>query len=214
MKKSKKVNPASGKNVANLAVLASGNGSNFAAIAEAIKRDCLKARIKLLITDNEIAFVRLRARKLKIKDVFINPKDFKSRFCFDKKIAEILIREEINFVVLAGYMRILSPYLVKKFKNRILNIHPAILPAFKGEGAIKRAFEYGCKLTGVTVHFVDEEVDHGPVILQDSLQIKPDMSLRTLEKKIHNLEHKLYPQALKIILEKKVRIHKRNVKIS
>ncbi|MCM8830859.1 MAG: phosphoribosylglycinamide formyltransferase [Candidatus Omnitrophica bacterium] len=195
----------------NIAVLASGNGTNFEAIAKAIKKGYIKANLKILITDREDAFVRVRARKFKVKEIFINPKNFKSRLDFDKQIIKILKKENIDLVVLAGYMRILTSYFVKAFRNRILNIHPALLPAFKGIDAIKRAYNYGCKITGVTVHFVDEELDHGPIILQEAVKINATDTLEKLEQKIHNLEHKLYPKAIKLFIEKRLKTKKRLV---
>jgi len=197
----------------NIAVLASGNGTNFQALAKAICKQRLKAKIKLLITDKRTSFVRKRAESLGIRDIFINPREFKSDREFDKKIVKILREERVDLVILAGYMRIISSYFVKSFNNKILNIHPAILPAFKGTNAISRAFKYGCKVTGVTVHFIDEKVDHGPIILQETIEIGKGMSEEELEGRIHRLEHKLYPQALKLILDKKVRVKGRNVKI-
>jgi len=198
----------------NIAVLASGNGSNFEAIAKAVKSRYLKAKVKLLITDKQKAFVRKRARKFKIKDIFINPKDYSLRVNFDKELVKILQKERIDLIVLAGYMRILSPYFVKRYKNRILNIHPALLPSFKGEQAIERAFAYGCKITGVSVHFVDEKVDHGPIILQDAVVITKGLGLKELERKIHCLEHKLYPLAIKLFVEGRLKVSGRHVKIS
>ena len=197
----------------NIAILASGRGTNFEAIAKAIKTGKLKANLKLLITDNENAYVRKRAKKFKVKDIFVDPKKFKNRIDFDKEIVKILKREKIDLVVLAGFMRILSGYFVKKFKNKILNIHPAILPAFKGTNAIERAYNYGCKVTGVTIHFVDEKVDHGPIILQEVVKIEEEMSLEKLEEKIHRLEHKLYPKAIKLFLKGRLKVKGRNVKI-
>ena len=116
----------------NIAVLASGNGTNFEALAKAAEKGYFKANIKLLLTDKKGAFARKRAEKFGIKDIFINPKGFRSRLDFDKKIVSILRKEKISLVILAGYMRIISPYFVKSFKNKIINIHPALLPAFKG----------------------------------------------------------------------------------
>lgn len=197
----------------NIAILASGNGSNFQAIVTAQRKRLFIADIKLLITDKETAFVRHRAKKLGVKDIFINPEKFKNREEFDKELVEILKQEKINLVVLAGFMRILSPYFIKNFKDRIINIHPAILPAFKGVNAIKRAFDYGCKVTGITVHFVEDKIDHGPIILQETITITPEMDLEKLEDKIHRREHKLYPFAVKLFAEKKLRIKGRNVTI-
>ncbi|MDP2923965.1 MAG: phosphoribosylglycinamide formyltransferase [Candidatus Omnitrophota bacterium] len=197
----------------NIAVLASGNGTNFEAIAQAVKKGYIKANLKILLTDKQNAYVRIRAKKFKVKEKFINPKNFKSRLGFDKKIAAILIKEKIDLVVLAGFMRILTPHFVKKFKNRIINIHPALLPAFKGANAIERAYRHGCKLTGATIHFVDEKVDHGPIILQEVVEIKKGMGLAELEKDIHNLEHKLYPLAINLFLGKKIKKNGCQIKI-
>jgi len=195
----------------NIAVLASGNGTNFEALVKAVKKKRLKAGITLLITDKDKAFVRKRAKRLGVKDIFIDPKKFKSRLEFDKEILKTLRREKAGLIALAGYMRIISPYFVRSFKNKIINIHPALLPAFKGTDSIARALAYGCKTTGVTVHFVDEKVDHGPIILQEAVTIRPKEKLKTLEKRVHKLEHKLYPLAVKLIVEKKLRIKGRNV---
>lgn len=197
----------------NLAILASGSGSNFQALVDAQKKGYFKAKIKLLITDKEKAFVRKRADKFKIKHVFIDPKKFKSRVSFDKEVVKVLRREKIDFILLAGFMRIISPYFVRSYKNKIINIHPALLPLFKGTDAIKRALNSGAKATGVTVHFVDEKIDNGPIILQESIKIKANTKLKDLEKKIHSLEHKLYPQAVKLLLEKKVKIRGGKVSI-
>ena len=197
----------------NIAVLASGDGTNFEALAKAIKKQKLKAEIKFLIADKREAPARKRAEHLGIQDIFINPKGFKSRLAFDREIVKILKKEKIKLVILAGYMRVISPFFIRSFKQKILNIHPALLPAFKGVDAIGRAFRYGCKVTGVTVHFVDELVDHGPIILQEAVKITKKMTEKILEKKIHRLEHKLYPFALKLILDKRVRVRGRDVKI-
>jgi len=197
----------------NIAVLASGNGSNFQALAKAISKQKINAKIKILITDKKNSFVRKRANNLDIKETFVDPNKFKSELAFDKKIIEILKKEKIDLIILAGYMKLITPFFVKNFNNKILNIHPSLLPAFKGVGAIRRAYEYGCKITGVTIHFIDEEIDHGPIILQETIKIEKGMSEKKLEEKVHNLEHKLYPKALKLILDKKIKVRGRQVEI-
>ncbi|OQX87418.1 MAG: phosphoribosylglycinamide formyltransferase [Candidatus Omnitrophica bacterium 4484_70.2] len=198
----------------NIAILASGKGTNFEAIVRAVKKgDIRNVQVKLLVTDREEAFVRKRARRLKIKEVFIDPSNFSFREDFEKALVRVLVREKVELVVLAGFMRILSSYFIKKFKNKILNIHPSLLPAFKGVNAIERAYKYGVKITGVTVHFVDEKVDHGPIILQGAVKVKPGESLEEVEKKIHKLEHNLYPQAIKLLVEKRLKIKGRCVEI-
>jgi len=200
--------------VKNMAVLASGRGTNFEAIAKAVKRGYIRANLKLLITDKEEAPVREKAKRFKVKEVFIDPKNFKTRKDFDKEVVKLLRREKIDLVILAGFMRIITPYFVKAFKNRILNIHPALLPSFKGTEAIKRAYDYGVKVTGVTVHFVDEKVDHGPIILQEALKIKEKESLESLEERIHKIEHRLYPKAIKLFLERRIKVRARRVAIN
>ncbi len=197
-----------------MAVLASGRGTNFEAIAKAVKRGYIRANLKLLITDKEEAPVREKAKRFKVKEVFIDPKNFKTRKDFDKEVVKLLRREKIDLVILAGFMRIITPYFVKAFKNRILNIHPALLPSFKGTEAIKRAYDYGVKVTGVTVHFVDEKVDHGPIILQEALKIKEKESLESLEERIHKIEHRLYPKAIKLFLERRIKVRARRVAIN
>jgi phosphoribosylglycinamide formyltransferase-1 len=197
--------------VINIAVLASGSGSNFEAIAKSVKEGYIKAGLKLLITDKPDSYVRVRARKFGIKDVFVNPKDFKTREDFDKELVNILKKEDVGLVALAGFMRIISPYFINAFRNKILNIHPAILPSFKGVEAIGQAYEYGVKVTGVTVHFVDEKMDHGPIILQEALDIKSGESLEELEERIHKIEHKLYPKAIKLFSEGKLKVESRKV---
>ena len=192
-----------------IAILASGSGSNFEAIVAACKKKYFKADIRLLITDKENAFARVRAKKLGVKDIFVDLKNFSSRIEFDKYIVAILKKEKIDLVLLAGYMKIISPFFVKSFKNKILNIHPSLLPAFTGVRSIERAYNSGCKVTGVTVHFVDEQLDHGPIVLQEAIKITPKMSLLKLEKKIHMLEHKLYPLAIKLLIQNKLHITSR-----
>ena len=198
----------------NIAILASGKGTNFNALAKAIDRGYIEANLKLLITDKEKALVRKKAKNLGIKNEFVDPKKYKNRREFDRQLVKLLKKERINLIILAGYMRILTPYFIKNFKNKIINIHPALLPAFRGVDAIARAFDYGCKLTGVTIHFVNEKVDHGPIILQKHLKILPGMHLKQLQEKIHRIEHKLYPLAIKLIQEGRIKINGRQVKIN
>ena len=191
----------------NICVFASGFGSNFQAIIDACKKKKIKkGHVTLLITDNKNAYARQRARKAGIDQIYCNPKDFPSKKDWEKHLGSILKKHRIDLVVLAGFMRILSPYFVRQFMDKTINIHPALLPAFPGAHAIKDAFDYGVKVTGVTVHFIDEKVDHGPIILQESLEVKKTDSLKTLEKKIHKVEHRLYPKAINILLSGKYRI--------
>ena len=196
----------------NFVVLVSGNGSNLKAIIDAVKRKKIKSHLGLVISDNKKAYALKRAEKAKIPSAFIDPKAFSKREAFDRAILAELKLFNIDFVVLAGFMRILSPYFIKQYSGRILNIHPALLPSFKGAHAIKDAFEYGAKVTGVTVHFVDEKVDHGPIIMQQSVEIKKKDTLQALEDRIHKIEHKFYPKVIQLFENKKLKIVGRKVK--
>ena len=195
----------------NLAIFASGNGSNFSAIVKAIKQHKIKVKLVILICDNLKAFVIKRAQKAGVQVILVSRVDFASRVDFEKAIIQRLRSYKIDLIVLAGFMRMLSPAFVKQYRNRILNIHPSLLPAFKGSQAIKDAFDHKATCTGVTVHFVDEEMDHGPVILQEQIKIKNSDTLISLEKRIHLLEHKLYPQAIKLFSSGKMRLRGRRV---
>ncbi|MCF7874667.1 MAG: phosphoribosylglycinamide formyltransferase [Candidatus Omnitrophica bacterium] len=201
------------KTKTNLAILASGNGSNFEAIIKAVKKGYLSIGKCILITDKKDAYVRERAKKYKIKEIFVDPASFKNKKEYEKKLVEIHDKEKIDLIALAGYMKILSPFFVKYFKNKILNIHPSLLPSFSGKDAIENAYNYGCKITGVTVHFVSNAVDSGPIIMQKTVSIEEGMQLDELENKIHKTEHKLYPKAIRLFLKNKLKIEGRRVKI-
>ena len=179
------------------AVLASGKGTNLQAILDALKKKKIKASLKVVFSDRADALALARAVKANVPVVaHIPPKKFASREAFDEAVAEFLKKEGVSFVVLAGYMRILSPVFIRAFSGRILNIHPALLPAFKGAHAIRDAFDYGVKIAGVTVHLVDEEVDHGPIVAQVPVEIAPKETLASLENRIHKVEHLLYPKVI------------------
>ena len=198
----------------NIAVFASGRGTNFSAIAQAVKSGRLKVNLALLVCDNPQAPVLNKAKKLKIKIALVKRKSFFSKKDFEEEIIRSLKEEGIDLVVMAGFMRMLSPDFVKAYKNRIINIHPALLPSFKGAHAIKDAFDYGVKVTGVTAHFVDEEMDHGAIILQKEVEIKETDTLSSLEAKIHKVEHALYPEAVKLITLGKVKLKGRRARIT
>lgn len=189
----------------NLAIFASGNGSNFSAIIRAIKKRKIKVKSVILVCDKPDAFVIKRAQKAKVPIILARGEDFTSKLNFEAAIIQRLKDYKINLIALAGFMRILSPSFVKKYRNRIMNIHPSLLPAFKGAHAIKDAFDSGAKTTGVTVHFIDEKVDHGPVILQQKVMIRKNDTLTRLEKRIHAVEHKLYPEAIKLFIRGKIK---------
>lgn len=197
----------------NIAVFASGNGSNFQAIASAVKAKSLRVCLKLLVCDNPQAFVLKRAQKAKVEPFLINRGGYQSKEDFEGAIISRLKKEKIDLIVLAGFMRILSPKFINEYKNKILNIHPSLLPAFKGAHAIADAFNYGVKVTGVTVHIVDEQMDHGPVILQEALKISEKDTLESIEKKIHAVEHRIYPATIRIFTQGKIKIEGRRVRV-
>ena len=197
----------------NIAVFASGRGTNFSAILRAIKNGSLKVNLALLVCDQPGAGVLSRARRGKVKIALIKRSDYPDKAEFERKIIDLLRDNKIDIVVMAGFMRVLSPDFVKEYKNRIVNIHPALLPSFKGVEGIKDAFSYGVKVTGVTVHIVDEEMDHGPIILQEPVKITEDDTLESLEAKVHKAEHKLYPKAISLLAEGRLKFEGRKVRL-
>lgn len=192
-------------------MFASGRGSNFEALARAARGGSMGAKLVLLISDNPDAYVIKRALRHGVSVVVVKREDFSSRQEFERAIQEALKRYSIDLIVLAGFMRMLSPGFVKKYRLRILNIHPALLPAFKGSCAIKDAFDYGVRVTGVTVHFVDEKMDHGPIILQEALPVRRGETLASLEARIHKVEHRLYPAAVRLFCKGRLRVAGRKV---
>jgi len=185
---------------AKLAVFCSGYGSNFQAILDAIRGKKIAAEVALMVCDNPKAYSLKRANRHGIPVVLIDPKLFRSREDYERVIVRILKNEDVDLVILAGFMRILTPTVIRAFPKRILNIHPALLPAFKGAHAIRDAFEAGVKETGVTVHYVTPQVDSGPAILQEKVKVSKNDTFKTLEMKIHRVEHRLYPAAIKKVL--------------
>jgi phosphoribosylglycinamide formyltransferase-1 len=196
-----------------IAVFASGRGSNFEAIAQAVKKGTIKAQLALLVCDNADAPVIQKAQRESVPVCLVCRNDFPSKAAFEDAIVARLREEKIDLIVLAGYMRIISPRIIGEYPDRIMNIHPALLPSFKGAHAIKDAYEYGVKTTGVTVHFVDEKTDHGPIILQQAIDIKPGESIDSLEERIHKVEHKIYPEAVRLFLEGRLKVTGRKVEL-
>ena len=201
-----------------LAILISGRGSNMQAILKAIKNQSIPINPVVVISSKPSARGLRIAKRFNVKTEIVESKGFQgSRWEYDQKIIDILSRngmtEKNSLICLAGFMRILSPEFIKKYKNRILNIHPAILPSFPGLDAQKRAVESGVKYSGCTVHFVDEGVDTGPILVQKVVKVKSDDTEETLAKRILAKEHKAYPEAVRLVAEKKIKIIGRNVKI-
>lgn len=198
----------------NIAIFASGRGTNFSAILRAVKKGIIKANLALLVCDNPKAKVLGKAKRAKIKIALVKKKDFSNPGDFEAKIVEHLEEGKIELIVLAGFMRLLSPDFIRRYKGRIMNIHPALLPSFKGAQGIKDAFDYGVKVTGATVHFVDEEMDHGPIILQQAIKIEENDTPESLEEKVHRAEHRLYPEAIRLYIEGILKIQGRKVVVS
>lgn len=186
---------------AKIAVFASGSGSNFQAIQESIERGELQAEIKLVVTDKPGAYVVTRANDKHIPVLALNPKEFESKEDYETKIAETLKELEVEWVVLAGYMRLIGSVLLSAYPSRIVNIHPSLLPSFPGKDAIGQAVAHGVKITGVTVHFVDEGMDTGPIIAQAAVPVV-DGDHEATETAIHQEEHKLYTSALQQLFSK------------
>lgn len=194
-----------------LAVLCSGRGSDLQSIIDAIQRGELQAEISIVITDKPNVPALTRAENAGIKNICVDRKKFSTRAEFEEEILKNL--SEIDLVVLAGFMRILSPDFVKKFSGRLMNIHPSLLPAFPGAHAHRDVLNYGVKISGCTVHFVDEGTDSGPIILQKAVEVKDDDTEETLAARVLEKEHEIYPQAIKLFVEGKLKIEGRKVKI-
>jgi phosphoribosylglycinamide formyltransferase-1 len=197
-----------------LGVLISGSGTNLQSIIDNIEEGYINnAEISVVISNKETAFGLKRAEKHNIPTAVVSHKEYKTREEFEKKIIDILEEYNIDYVILAGFMRVLSNFFITYYKNRILNIHPALLPSFPGVDAQKQAFDYGVRFSGCTVHFVDTGVDTGPIILQAVVPVLPDDTEETLKKRILAQEHKIYPYAIKLLVEDKLAIIGRKVKI-
>lgn len=195
------------------AVFASGNGSNLQAIIDAVQQGIIQAELALVFSDKRKAHALKRAEAAGIKTLCLERKDYAAPQSYDRDIIIYLKKENIDFIVLAGYMRLLTPFFVKEYRQKILNIHPSLLPSFKGTKAIKDTFTYGAKAAGVTIHLVDEKMDHGPIILQEAFKLTERETLESLEERIHEVEHKLYPKAVSLFVEGRLKIKGRKVKV-
>lgn len=187
-----------------IAVLCSGEGTNLQAILDAARRRALRARVGVVVSDNPGAYALVRAHRAGVPAVAVDPRRFRSRGAFDHALARVVDRFGARLVVLAGFMRILSPWFVRRYAGRILNIHPALLPAFPGAHAVRDALRRRVKLTGVTVHVVDAQVDHGPVVVQEAVPVRAGDTEERLLRRIHRVEHRLYPQAIGWMLQEAV----------
>lgn len=200
-----------------VAVLASGRGSNLQAIIDGIEAGQVQASIVAVISNKKDAVALERARKHGLKDLFVDPKPFAgqpdSRESYDRALLAILQQYDVELVLLAGYMKIVTAVLVNAYANRMMNIHPSLLPSFPGLDVQKKAIEWGCKLAGCTVHFVTEGVDEGPIILQAAVPILDDDTPETLAARILVQEHKLYSRAVQLFAEGRLRVDGRRVLI-
>lgn len=195
---------------ARVAVLASGVGSNL----QALLNDVIVGRkIVLVVSDHSDAPALERARDARVKDVFLDPKKQASRDEYDRELLKLLQAENITHVVLAGFMRILGTEIVEAYRWRMLNIHPSLLPAFPGDNSVKAAIDWGVKVAGVTVHFVDDDVDHGPIILQESIPVLRTDDEWELRARIQELEHRIYRVAVRAMLEDRIEVFGRYVTI-
>ncbi|MCU0643012.1 MAG: phosphoribosylglycinamide formyltransferase [bacterium] len=201
-----------------LAVLASGRGSNFEAILKSITSGKLKATIQVVISNKASAGALEIARNYNIPAVHISAKKFPEQEQFDEKLLAVVRECQANFIVLAGYLKMLSPAIIRAFKNRILNIHPALLPSFGGKGMYghhvhQAVLDYGCKVTGVTVHLVDEKYDTGVPVLQRCVPVLDDDDAESLAARVLKIEHQIYTEALQLFADDRIEIIGRSVKI-
>jgi phosphoribosylglycinamide formyltransferase-1 len=195
-----------------LGILISGRGSNFEAIARNVQAGKIPAEIGVVISNKEEAAGLAIARQMGLNALSI-PSKGKEREAFERELVAALRQYGVDLVCLAGFMRVLTPYFIREFKGRILNIHPALLPSFPGVEAQKQALEYGVKYTGCTVHFVDEGVDTGPVVAQATVPVLDDDTVETLAARILKEEHRIYTEAVCLVVEDKIRVEGRRVLI-
>jgi phosphoribosylglycinamide formyltransferase-1 len=179
-----------------LGLMASGSGSNVEAIAEAIAAGKLNAEIQVVVYNNPDAKVAARADRLGIPKVLLNHREFSSREALDQAIAETMRAYQVEWVIMAGWMRIVTQVLIDAFPQHILNIHPSLLPSFPGAHAIEQALKVGVKITGCTVHHVELKVDSGPIVIQAAVPVLPDDTLETLHQRIQVQEHRIFPMAI------------------
>jgi phosphoribosylglycinamide formyltransferase-1 len=200
-----------------IAVLASGRGSNLQAIIDGIEAGQVPAQLVAVISNKPDAVALERARKHAVQDIFIDPKPFAgrpdSREAYDRALLDVLEKLDVELVLLAGYMKIVTAVLVNAFTNRMMNIHPSLLPSFPGLDVQRKAIEWGCKLAGCTVHFVTEGVDEGPIIIQAAVPVFDRDTPEILAARILEQEHKIYPRAVQLFAEGRLKVEGRRVLI-
>ena len=197
--------------ILTLGILASGRGSNFQSIIESIDSGFLKAKIAVLITDNPEAYAIERAGKHGIEALVIRPRDFPDRDAYYLHVAGELNKRDVGLVILAGFMRVVGKALIDRFQDRIMNIHPALLPSFPGLHGQKQAVEYSVKISGCTVHFVDEGMDTGPIIIQAAVPAYHDDTEERLSERILKQEHRIFPYAIRLYSEGRISVEGRKV---
>ncbi len=195
------------------AVFVSGNGSNLQAIIDAVKAGEIKAELALVFSNRRKALGLKRAEEAGIKTLFLDRKHYGTPQSYDRDIVIHLKKEGIDFIVLAGYMKLLSAWFVKQYPNQIINVHPSLLPSFKGMNGIKDAFTYGVKQTGVTIHFVSAKMDQGPIIIQEAFKVTEKETLESLAEHIHKVEHKIFPKAIALFVDGRLKVKGRKVEI-
>lgn len=198
----------------NIAVFASGNGSNFQAIVDAKQAGKLDVNIELLVCDKPQAKVVERAKLAGVESFVFTPKNYENREAYEFEILSLLQVKKVDLIVLAGYMRIITSTLVEPFYGKMINIHPSMLPSFPGINAMGQALDYGVKVTGVTVHYVDGGLDSGPIIAQEAIIVEEGETEETLAIKTHAVEQQLYPKVIEWIASGKVVLQDRHVKIN
>ena len=194
-------------------VLASGRGSNLQALLDAGSRADYPARVVVVVSDREDARALARARAAGVSSLFVNPKDHGDRPAYDAVLTKTLEHHEVGLVCLAGFMRILSPVFVRAWQGRLMNIHPSLLPAFPGLHAQRQALHHGVRIAGATVHFVDEGVDTGPIVLQAAVPVEATDTEETLAARILIEEHRIYPEAVRLFAEGRLHVTGRQVSI-
>jgi len=198
--------------IKKLAVLVSGNGSNLQSIIDSINIGEINANISLVISNIETAFALTRAKQENLNSAFLNHKNFSSRESFDQALSELLIKHEVDLIVLAGFMRILSNSFIEKFNRKIINIHPSLLPKYPGLNTHEKVINNKDKFHGVTIHLVDEGLDSGPIIAQARFVATKYKDIDGLITKVHSIEHKLYPLIIKMIVEREINLNELNGK--
>ena len=195
---------------ARVAVLVSGSGTNLQVLLD---DPAIAPHIVVVLSDRPAVKALERAVSRGVETVVLGPEGFRDRDAYTVALRDVLLARRVDTVVLAGFMRVLAPSFFDAFPDRVVNVHPALLPAFPGAHAVRDALDWGAKVTGVTVHLVDDEVDHGPIVLQEAVAVHDDDDWDSLEPRIHELEHRLLPRAVRALLAGRLRVQGRRVRI-